>query len=81
MRRIEKLYHYQDFNEAHLKDALAGKIYFSNPKNSNDPWDCNPWFDNERLGEPAYRAKCIEFYEQFHLSYAQAEVRARRVMR
>jgi hypothetical protein len=62
----QKLYHYQNFCRSHLQDALEGKLHFSNPHNFNDPWDCKPWFDALRLGDPTYRAKCIEFSERFH---------------
>lgn len=64
---VQKLFHYQGANLEYLRDTLANqRVYFSNPKNFNDPWDCNPYFEpaiedagsrrkwGERL-EPLYR--------------------------
>ena len=43
---VQKLYHYQGRNVGFLKDMLTNsRVYLSNPKNFNDPWDCNPYFD------------------------------------
>src|SRR5664279_3237392 len=77
----KKLYHYQNqtFNADYLKDALLGRIYFSNPQHFNDPWDCNPWFDQTQLLDPNYRAKCIDFFSQFpHGTPGEAGSRALR---
>lgn len=42
---VQRLYHYQGSNLDYLRDTLANqRVYFSNPKNFNDPWDCNPCF-------------------------------------
>lgn len=43
---VKKLYHYQGSNPDYLRDALVNqRVFFSNPKNFNDPWDCNPYFE------------------------------------
>ena len=43
---MRKLYHYQGKSVGFLKDVLTNnRVYFSNPNNFNDPWDCNPYFD------------------------------------
>jgi hypothetical protein len=42
---VQRLYHYQCANLDYLRDTLANqRVHFSNPKNFNDPWDCNPYF-------------------------------------
>ncbi len=42
---ISRLYHYQAFNEVRLRSILQeNQIYFSNPADFNDPWDCRPWY-------------------------------------
>ncbi len=42
---VQRLYHYQGANLDYLRDTLANqRVYFSNPKNFNDPWDCSPYF-------------------------------------
>jgi Protein of unknown function (DUF2971) len=42
---VHRLYHYQGANLDYLRDTLANqRVYFSNPKNFNDPWDCCPYF-------------------------------------
>jgi Protein of unknown function (DUF2971) len=42
---VRRLYHYQGASPAYLRDILKNqRVYFSNPKNFNDPWDCSPYF-------------------------------------
>lgn len=39
---MRSLFHYQRFNEDHLRGLLSeGRIYFSQPSGFNDPWDCH----------------------------------------
>lgn len=43
--KIPVLYHYQPFIEDRFRSIVESDlIYFSNPKDFNDPWDCRPWF-------------------------------------
>jgi hypothetical protein len=43
---VQKLYHYQGVNLDYVRNTLANRrVYFSNTKNFNDPWDCNPYFE------------------------------------
>jgi hypothetical protein len=54
--RIARLYHWQRFNEIHLRDLLADNtIYCSDPSTFNDPWDCKPHFNTEILDDPVER--------------------------
>jgi Protein of unknown function (DUF2971). len=42
---VRRLYHYQSFNEEHLRNTLErGVVKFANPNSFNDPWDCKPTF-------------------------------------
>ena len=54
---VQELYHYQGKNVGFLKDVLTNsRVLLSNPKNFNDPWDCNPYFDVD-VDDPADRRK------------------------
>lgn len=54
---VKKLYHYQGANLQHLRDTLVNRrVHFSNPKNFNDPWDCNPYFE-PAIDDPESRRK------------------------
>jgi hypothetical protein len=60
--KVAHLFHYQKFNADWLRMAvLDEKIYFSNPNNFNDPWDCQPSYyiptENEREIRESYIAK------------------------
>jgi hypothetical protein len=50
--KISRLYHYQRFNPDWIRQILFDrKIYFSNPANFNDPWDCRPYFNIPPAGQ------------------------------
>jgi len=50
---FKKLYHYENFKAEHLSAMLRDmRIHCSNPANFNDPWDCDPWFDDKGLEDP-----------------------------
>src|SRR5436190_21218569 len=58
-----RLYHYQPFRHDRLLPVVErNTIYFSNPKNFNDPWDCRPCFDVSILQDPLIRERHIAFY-------------------
>lgn len=58
-----RLYHYQPFNPQRLSPIIERRtIYFSNPRDFNDPWDCRPCFDVSGLKEPSTRERHIAFY-------------------
>jgi hypothetical protein len=67
---IKKLYHYDKFCPKYLADTLAmQRVHFSNPSNFNDPWDCYPCFDTRQADNADYRARCIEFLQEFPLPH------------
>jgi hypothetical protein len=58
---IDTLYHYQPFNADWLRQTvLRNQIYFSNPKDFNDPWDCRPHYNDDALNDPVYCARLIQ---------------------
>jgi hypothetical protein len=38
----EKVYRYQKFNDLSLNALIFDQLYFSDPRNFNDPLDCQP---------------------------------------
>jgi hypothetical protein len=58
-----QLYHYQPFNADWLRQTIVDKrLYFSNPADFNDPWDCQPHFNSASAHDPAQREKHVQFY-------------------
>jgi hypothetical protein len=63
---IDRLYHYEKFNPAHLTDVLVEqRVHCSDPANLNDPWDCRPWFDENSLDDPTTVEKFIRWIFSF----------------
>jgi hypothetical protein len=55
---IDRLYHYQGPRLDRVEDILKNKrVYFSNPVDFNDPWDCQPFFDSINLDDATRREK------------------------
>ena len=60
-----QLYRYQRFDRDRLTQIVQGRrLYFSNPRAFNDPWDCRPWFDVDGLEDPAHLERHITWYER-----------------
>lgn len=61
--KIRHLYHYQPFDQMRLAKVVTDRtLYFSNPKDFNDPWDCRPWYDWASLADPAVLERHIQWY-------------------
>lgn len=61
MLGVTRLYNYQRFNPDWLRQAvLDRKIYFANPKDFNDPWDCRPCYNDNVLSDQGYGDRLIE---------------------
>jgi hypothetical protein len=56
-----KLYKYESFNTYSLSNLKAQSIYFSSPKEFNDPFDCSIAFDLNDVSEKAF-IKLYNFY-------------------
>jgi hypothetical protein len=69
MLGVNNLYHYQPYNTAtHKPDWLRrtvehDEIYFSNPKDFNDPWDCRPRYNEDALNDPAYCKRLVDWLD------------------
>jgi hypothetical protein len=61
---FETFYHYQPFDRDRVTSILRDqKIFCSDPRNVNDPWDCRPWFDyRPMLADPAKREQIITYF-------------------
>lgn len=86
MNRVTTLYHYQCFDPDRIRKQLESNcIYLSNTKGFNDPWDCRPCFDLNRLDEPAFYERQVQWFRQVdrihntHLSETELQVRACRL--
>jgi len=61
--KISRLYHYQRFNSDWIRQILFDrKIYFSNPANFNDPWDCRPYFNIPSADDRVACERCIQWF-------------------
>ena len=64
---IDRLYHYQSINkpERLARIFTDGSIYFSRPRDFNDPWDCRPCFSKSELDDPVeYERIVCSFLER-----------------
>ena len=60
---VSTLFHYCPYVPERFADLIArNRIYLSDTKNFNDPWDCRPCFDTSRLDDPAYADKVVNYF-------------------
>ena len=61
---IERLYHYQGFDrpERLARIFTEGTIYFSKPRDFNDPWDCRPFFNKSELDDPEEHERIVRWF-------------------
>lgn len=61
---IERLYHYKCFNEPERLARIFtdGTIYFSRPRDFNDPWDCRPCFSKSVLNDPDEYDRIVRWF-------------------
>jgi len=62
--QIERLYHYHCFNEPERLARIFtdGTIYFSRPRDFNDPWDCRPCFSKSVLNDPEEYDRIVRWF-------------------
>ena len=62
--KVEKLYHYQSFEkpERLARIFTEGSLYFSQPRDFNDPWDCRPFFNKSGLDNPDEYERAIRWF-------------------
>ena len=57
------LFRYQAFDAARLRRVLCERaLYFSNPADFNDPWDCRPWYDLSFTSTREGVARFVDWY-------------------
>ena len=63
MLKVNRLFHYQQFNADWLRTTLLEeKIWFSNPADFNDPWDCRPFFYLPDENESDLKERYVEWF-------------------
>ena len=61
--KMQRLFHYQQFKPDWLRTTLLEeKIWFSNPADFNDPWDCRPFFYIPGENEPDLKERYVEWF-------------------
>ena len=64
MLRVDHLDNYQVSKADRLRQvALLGRIYFSNPNDFNDPWDCRPRYNEDALDDSAYCERLVNWLD------------------
>lgn len=70
--RLSRLFHYQAFDAKRITSIVSeNRIYFSNPQDFNDPWDCKPWFDAESLNNPDVFERHVQWYTETSRKHTQ----------
>jgi Protein of unknown function (DUF2971) len=64
MLRVNRLYHYQPYKADWLRRTIQDDaIYFSNPNDFNDPWDCRPRYNEDALNDAAYCKRLVDWLD------------------
>lgn len=68
---IKSLYHYQSFEKhERLARILADRmLYFSKPRDFNDPWDCRPFYSKSLLDDPAGYDRAVQWFVHCDRTY------------
>jgi len=63
---IKHLYHYQSFEkpERLARILTDGVLYFSMPRDFNDPWDCRPFYNKSALDNPRNYDRTVRWFVQ-----------------
>lgn len=61
---IKRLYHYQSFEKPERLTRIFtdGTLYFSMPRDFNDPWDCRPFYNKSALDDPEYYDRVVRWF-------------------
>ncbi len=75
---IKQLYHYQSFEPERLKCIFTDEmLYFSIPRDFNDPWDCQPCFSKSGLDDAEEYKRAVSFFAECdrtqNISLSEAE--------
>lgn len=68
---IDRLYHYQSFKPlVRLAYIFTGKgLYFSRPRDFNDPWDCRPCFSKSGLDDHDEYEHTVQWFARLGRSH------------
>jgi len=61
---IDWLYHYQTFEkpERLARILSEGTLYFSKPRDFNDAWDCQAFFNKTALDDPDEHERTVRWF-------------------
>jgi Protein of unknown function (DUF2971) len=77
-----RLYHYQPLDPDRVRPVIEqNQVYFSNPGNFNDPWDCRPCFDSSLLVDANARERHVGYYMDIARSTPRSEPELRELER
>ena len=81
---IRRLYHYQSFDKERLARIFTDEtLYFSMPRDFNDPWDCRPFFNKSALDDPDEYECVVQWFvhaNRTHNTYLREEEHTQREM-
>jgi hypothetical protein len=61
---VRKLYHYRPSNFDWLRQTISeNTVHCPSPQDFNDPWDCQPCFDDSVVDDPAERARLVKYFD------------------
>jgi hypothetical protein len=71
---IKSLYHYQSFEKPERLTRILTdwKLYFSKPRDFNDPWDCRPFYSKSSLDDPAGYDRAVRWFAHCDRTYNPA---------
>jgi hypothetical protein len=74
MLRVSRLYHYQPYKADWLRQTIQHDvIYFSNPKDFNDPWDCRPRYNEDALNDAVYCKRLVDWLDTVARKWAGSD--------
>src|SRR5579872_1864775 len=69
--KIASLHHYQRYKPEWLEQILNdNRLYFSDPRNFNDPWDFRPNFASDILDNPVVYERHAQWFEAVSRKHA-----------
>jgi hypothetical protein len=62
--RIDRLYHYLSFDKPERLALIftEGTLYFSTPRDFNDPWDCRPFYNKSSLNDAGEYERAVRWF-------------------
>ena len=62
---VRQLYHYQSFDKPERLTRIFAdsQLYFSAPRDFNDPWDCRPCYDKSSLDDAGEYERVVQWFD------------------